>query len=265
MPVNRDAKLMTMMTVRATNDDDDARLGEIAAEGGSADADGAYFAFVRRAGRLLAAVDAAGVVQAYGGTVPVGHQAGGTVTMVTDLFVAAAARGAGTGRLLLDQLLPDRHRVMTSSSAHPAALPVYRRAGLVPRGTVRYLRGVAEGGGPPPVAIVPARWAHGRADLVAHFAGCGSIVTSHAVLRMPAQPGDPVVIQRVVDGGARVLAAVLRALPAGVEVECCVPSTHPAAAWCLGHGFVQSDEDVWCTTDGVLPDAGLAVVHPGLW
>ena len=117
MPVNRDAKLMTMMTVRATNDDDDARLGEIAAEGGSADADGAYFAFVRRAGRLLAAVDAAGVVQAYGGTVPVGHQAGGTVTMVTDLFVAAAARGAGTGRLLLDQLLPDRHRVMTSSSA----------------------------------------------------------------------------------------------------------------------------------------------------
>ena len=55
------------------------------------------------------------------------------------------------------------------------------------------------------------------------------------------------------------------ALPAGVEVECCVPSTHPAAAWCLGHGFVQSDEDVWCTTDGVLPDAGLAVVHPGLW
>jgi len=143
--------------------------------------------------------------------------------------------------------------------------PLLLRAGLVPRGTVRYLRGVAEGGGPPPVAIVPARWAHGRADLVAHFAGCGSIVTSHAVLRMPAQPGDPVVIQRVVDGGARVLAAVLRALPAGVEVECCVPSTHPAAAWCLGHGFVQSDEDVWCTTGGVLPDAGLAVVHPGLW
>lgn len=259
MPVNRDAKLMTMMTVRATNDDDDGRLAAIAAEGGSADADPAYFGFVRRTGSLLAAVDADGVVQGFGGAVPVG----GTVVMVSDLFVAAAARGQGVGGLLLDALLRGRPLAMTGSSAHPAALPLYRRAGLQPRGTVRYLRGAAMGGG----ALLPTTgvWAHGRADLVAHFAARGAVVAADAVFEKSGAAGAPAVIRRVIDSGTAVLAALLRGLPAGVAVECCVPSTHPASAWCDRHGFVQFDEDLWCATNGVQPDHRLAVVHPGLW
>src|SRR4029078_736025 len=69
------------------------------------------------------------------------------VAMLTDLFVAADARGAGVGTQLLHELLDGTDRRMTFSSKHPAALAAYRSAGMEPRWRFLYLKAVANGGG----------------------------------------------------------------------------------------------------------------------
>ena len=245
---------MARPTIRPATAADDDALARIAAAGG-ADTPPEYLAHLRAAGTLLAAVRNDSIV-ALGGVVPVGD-----VVMVTDLFVDPPARGAGLGALVLGHLLDGSSARMTCSSQHPAALPVYTRHGMRPRGQLRYYRGHAVGGGQP---LRPAAWQHDRADLVAMWAACGAVVTADAVVQRVAEGG--VAIHRVVSGdGVATVRAVLAALPPSTEVTLCVPDWQPLGEWLLSNRFDRFDHDIWCATDGVQPDANLAVMHPGLW
>ena len=138
--------------VRQASSSDDLVMDAIAREGdASADAD--YLALVRsQHGRLLVAERDDRVV-AFGGVVDIDG-----VAMLTDLFVAADARGAGIGTMLLDALFDGSSRRMTFSSKHPAALAAYQRVGMEPQWRLLYLKGVANGGGTGlPVAGVATR------------------------------------------------------------------------------------------------------------
>src|SRR6187431_3159429 len=103
-----------MLSIRPAVVDDDRRIEEIAIEG-DAGADDWYLRIVRAEGRLLVA-ERGGRIVGYGGVVRAGD-----VAMVSDLFVAADARGAGVGGQLLTALLDGWDRRMTCSSRDPAA------------------------------------------------------------------------------------------------------------------------------------------------
>lgn len=232
---------------------DDPRLAELAAEGGSAEATPAYFAFVRAKGRLLAASDG-DMVLGFAGMVPVGE-----VAMVTDLFIAAESRGHGIGGRLLGTLLDGWPQRMTCSSTHPSAVPAYRRAGMEPKWRLRCLSGRAVGGGLP---LVPAPWRHDRADLVEHFRSEGAIVGHDIVVHVDARGA---VVQRLVsDRAESEMQWLLEALPSGTTVWCRVPEPRPLAGWLEQCGFWEIEHDLFCASPDVDLDPAVSCVHPGL-
>lgn len=102
------------------------------------DVDRDYYSNILEHGRLVVA-EASGVVIGYGGAIPVA----GT-RHLTDLFVHPDGHGRGIGRELLnavwDASINDAPR-QTFSSRHPAALPLYIRAGMVPRWPLLFVEG----------------------------------------------------------------------------------------------------------------------------
>src|SRR4051794_41360168 len=115
--------------IRPAVSSDDPVMDAIAREG-DASADAGYLTLVRsQQGRLLVAEKDDRVI-AFGGVVDIGG-----VAMLTDLFVAADARGAGVGTQLLGELVEGSGPRMTFSSKHPAAVAAYRRAAAAARGT----------------------------------------------------------------------------------------------------------------------------------
>ena len=241
--------------VRPAASADDARLAEIAAEG-DADTPADYLAFVRREGRLLVMARGATVL-GFAGSVPVGSTA-----MVTDLFVAADARGKGIGRGLLTALLTDAPSRMTCSSRHPAALPLYGSFGLEPRWRVDYLRGTVGVQDGPGSELAAAPWAHDRRSLVDHFAR-RALVTGDLVVGIAAGVAD---VRRLQSSDpARVMERLFAALPTGTVVTAKVPEVHPLHAWLVARGFVADEYDTFCATADVEVDPTLACVDPGLW
>lgn len=222
---------MTTPTIRPFTAADLDDVVRIAAEGDASDVGPAYLEHVARVGSLRVAVGAGGRTVAFGGVVAV-HTLDGPAAMVTDLFVEQSARGAGVGTALLGHLLDGHRARMTCSSAHPAALPVYRAAGMTPVGRLLYLAG------------------HGRAQGGAANEG---VVTVRRV--RATHPGEAVsLVGRVLDG-----------LPASTRVELHVPEWHPLVEWLTAQGFVEFDRDIVCTTPGLRLDPAMAVVSPGLW
>ena len=57
---------------------------------------------------------------------------------------------------------------------------------------------------------------------------------------------------------------LLRAFEAGTAVKMYVPERNPLAEWLTACGFVVTDHDVLCTTEGVDLPPTLAAMHPGL-
>ena len=232
---------------------DDAVMDAIAREG-DAGADAGYLALVRsQHGRLLVAEQDDRVI-AFGGVVDVDG-----VAMLTDLFVAADARGSGVGSRLLQELLEGTDRRMTFSSKHPAALAAYRRAGMEPRWRFLYLKGVANGGGS---GLPAAAWQHGRPSLVEEMAAQGAHVTAD-VVSIPDETG--IWIARVQsDRPVKVVSATLAGLPRGTVVHMCVPEYSPLATWALKSGFAETDFDTFCATADVELPTDLHCFDPGL-
>lgn len=245
------------VVVRPAAPSDWPRLAAIAAEGDS-EADPRYLEFIAEQGRLLVA-ESLGEVVAFGGMVPVPLADGRAAAMVTDLFVAVSGRGRGVGGGLLDQLLDGWPLRMTGSSKHPAALPVYARAGMQQRGKILYLEGVAVGGGPP---LSPAPWSHDRLELVEYFANRGALVTSDAVVHVGGDTAEVWRLQH--DDALSVMRELLAALPAGMRVEACVHEQHPLADHLLAIGFRAFEHDLFCASPSIEFPGAVSCVHAGL-
>jgi GNAT superfamily N-acetyltransferase len=245
------------LAIRPAHTGDHRRIAAIAAEGGADGVDGHYLSFVAAHGRLLVATDSGrgdDTAVAFGGMLPIRG-----VAMVTDLFVSAAGRGCGAGGAVLSALLDGYERRMTCSSQHPAALPVYRRAGMVPRWRLLYLRGNAAGGGP---VLCEEPWAGDRPELVRHYAERGAIVTADAVVEV--HDGEAFVPRMQAVDAVAAMDRILAALPAGMPVRACVPEPRPLARVLRERGFVVADHDVFCATAGVEFASRVSCVHPGL-
>jgi GNAT superfamily N-acetyltransferase len=243
----------SVSAIREASSSDDAVMDAIAREG-DASADAGYLARVRSQGGRLLVAELAGRVIAYGGVVDTEE-----VAMLSDLFVAADARGMGVGTQLLHELIDGSNRRMTFSSKHPAALAAYRRAGMEPQWRLLYLRGVAFGGGP---QLPAGEWRHGRAALVEEMARHGAHVSSD-VVSLPE--GNGVWIARV-DSARPVeaLAAALAGLTAGTVVTMCTPEHSAVARWAQDNGFTITDYDTFCATPGVVIPGDLNCLDPGL-
>lgn len=268
---------MTSPTIRPATADDLADLVRVAQEGDAHDTDVAYLAYVATTGAVLVAVDRDDRAIGFGGVVDV-PTPDGAAAMVTDLFVTPAARGAGIGSALLTDLLDGRPLRMTCSSAHPAALPAYRAAGMEPVGRLRYLERPGVSAAVPRLgsldecpALIDGDWEGERRSVVEHYRSRGALVGRHVVVdeRDAGGAGAAVVVRRLhaasADEAERSMATLLAHVPAGALVAACVPEWQPLAARLVADGFVEVDGDTVCTTPGLRLDPSLVVVDPGLW
>ena len=239
--------------LRAAVSSDDAVMDAIAREG-DASADANYLALVRsQHGRLVVAETDDRVV-GYGGVVDIDG-----VTMLTDLFVAADARGSGTGTQLLAELFDGSSRRMTFSSKHPAALAAYGRMGMEPQWRLLYLEGTANGGG---TGLAAATWQHERLSLVERMASQGAHVTAD-VVSIPDE--GAIWIARVQTARpVKAVSATLAGLARGSKVKLCVPEYSPLATWALKSGFAEVDFDTFCATPDVALPPDLHCLDPGL-
>ena len=239
--------------IREATSSDDAVMDAIAREG-DASADAGYLALVRsQRGRLLVA-ELGGRAVAYGGVVDVDG-----VSMLTDLFVAVDARGAGIGTQLLGDLLDGSSQRMTFSSKQPAALAAYQRVGMAPQWRLLYLRGVANGGG---TGLPAATWQHERLSLVERMSSQGAHVSADAV-SIPDETG--IWIARVQTARpVKAVSATLAGMTPGTVVNMCVPEYSPLATWALKSGFAEVDFDTFCATPDVVVPPDLHCLDPGL-
>ena len=268
---------MTAPTIRDARDEDFAAVAEIASEGGS-HADDHYLAFVAAHGALRVVTDDDGTVVAFGGVIPVGD----ATTMLTDLFVTTACRGRRIGSALLEALFAGAEQRMTFSSRHAAALPAYRRAGMIPGWRLLYLRGSVPNGSTMGRAVRtrPLQRVTGsldRPELADHFRALGADVRANAILlgetltgtedhaETETRPAQAIDIVRLRDPrGIVAFDELLASLPAGASVSCCAPEHSPVASHARANGFVVVDHDVFCATAGVSIPLDLHCLHPGL-
>ena len=239
--------------IRPALPSDEPAMDAIARQG-DASADAGYLALVRsQQGRLLVAENDDRVI-AFGGVIDING-----VAMLTDLFVAADARGAGVGTQLLGELLDGSVPRMTFSSKHPAAVAAYRRVGMEPQWRLLYLKGVAHGGG---VGLPVAEWNHDRMSLVQEMAAQGARVSAD-VVSMPEETS--VWIARVDSARpVKALSASLAGLSPGAVVTFCVPEYSALATWALKNGFAEVDYDTFCASPGVELPPDLHCLDPGL-
>ncbi|MFI5954463.1 GNAT family N-acetyltransferase [Cryptosporangium sp. NPDC051539] len=238
-------------------------------------AEAAYVELVRETGRAVVAVDGAEVL-GWAGEVPTPSG-----TLLSDLFVDPAVHARGVGTALLKGLWP--HAAggrYTFSSKHPAALPLYARAGLVPSWPLLYLSGPI---GRLPLGVlrvekVDARtaaaaaarltgWSRPRTALFDYWArDASALIVRDGTRLVAAGAGSPTVLTHLTcpDRGfaAGALFAAVAAL-GGDWLACCLPGPHPAVRTLLAAGFRIDDFDLHVRTPDVTVPVSWAYA-PGL-
>lgn len=248
-----------LVPIRHARRADVAALVAIAEEGEAPGVDEGYLDFVAAQGRLLVACDPEqdNAVVGFAGSIPIGGAA-----MVTDLFVGSRRRGAGVGGALLAAVTDGFDRRMTCSSAHPAALPAYVRAGLEPQWPVLVLHGHGTGSAVP---TIDGPWRHDRHELIGYYESLGAEVGADHVLQRSTDPRTPHrVVRMMSDQPAVDIDRILATVPADDTVELCVPAPSPLAALLQTRGFAVVDDDLFCATPGVHLVPQLVVLHRGL-
>jgi GNAT superfamily N-acetyltransferase len=245
------------------------------------DVDRDYYAHVLEHGRLTVA-DASGIVLGYCGTIPL-H---GT-WFLTDLFLHQDAHGRGIGGQLLNGVWPaalvdaPRH---TLSSLHPAAVPLYVRAGMRPLWPLLYVEGAAESLEPTHLAtraITPTDAARHESSWLGWDRQIQYRYWSSrpGARTMAALHGDAVVAVGVI-ARSRVrhtllhlaaadpsyLADAVVALVTQVSgaVLAAVPGLSTALPLLLDAGWRVVDHDLYCASEPDLLDPARLVLHPGL-
>lgn len=244
----------------------------------------AHLEHVRRTGRLVVA-EVDGTVAGFAGAI----ERGGA-TFLTDCFVDPDRHGSGIGRRVLDAVLDGAGTVWTFASEDPAALPLYVRAGMLPRAPVLWLdleashaRGLAPAG-TALEAVAPDDEALATLDLDAfgrrrevdarHWAA--ETAAAPFVLRRAGWPTGyawvrpPSTAVRAVAGrwevgpaGGRtprdaadaLLAAVALAGERGRGVALNVIGPHPALPALLTAGARVVDRDIWLASTPVVDPA----------
>ena len=245
------------------------------------DVDRDYYASIVEQGRLTVA-EASGIVIGYGGAIPVAG-----ARHVTDLFVHPDAHGRGIGRGLLNAVwdadVADAPR-QTFSSLHPSALPLYIRAGMLPRWELLYLEG-------DPSALPPTHLttrdlaATDAASLEQAWLGWDRI-TQYTY--WSTRPGARTIA--VLDGATPVavgclsrsrttftllhLSAIDRAVMvdalnavAGLtpaELMIAAPGHSVVVSHVIAAGWRVVDRDIYCASEAELFDADRLLLHPGL-
>jgi len=249
-----------------------------------------YVAYLMTHGTLLVA-DRAGMVTGFGATVQIGTgpQA---ICMLTDLFVAPAAHGTGTGRAILGALWTGEQRRMTFSSLHANALPLYTSFGVDAWWPLLYLRGdVRRLRMPPGWSVVPTE-PEQSAALESDWTGIDRI-TEHrfwagwpggtaVVASLDGQPAAAGTIggagpefgicHLAVDQRAcedelsrdAVMAVLSWLEPADGRARVCLPAPHPATRWILRAGWRVEEFDLYMASEPGLIDPRRLSPSPAL-
>jgi GNAT superfamily N-acetyltransferase len=135
---------MTRQDIRPASVEDVPAIREILAAHGNdgpvttVDIVGPYVRHLLAHHRVLVATEGE-LVLGFGAVVDAG-----VAIHLADLFIRLDRLGQGTGRALLDELFGDAPRRTTFASADPRALPVYVRAGMLPRWVTLYVEGTVD-------------------------------------------------------------------------------------------------------------------------
>jgi len=264
--------------VRAVRDGDSGGIRAITRATGQPEndsgADAAYLRLIRATGRALVAVDGERVL---GWAAEVPATSG---TLLCDLFVDPPLHARGVGTALLTGLWPaPAPGRFTFSSKHPAALPLYVRAGLAPSWPLLYVsgpvdrlpRGVlrVEAVDTATAAAAEAALTSGRHGVWTRAPGTTALLVrdgDRVIAVGTGRPGLPGVLAHLTcpDPGAAAGALCAAVAALGCDhVALCLPGPHPALRLLLGSGFRVDDFDVTMRT----PDVDLPigwVYSPGL-
>jgi GNAT superfamily N-acetyltransferase len=246
-----------------------------------ADLDVGYYEHLLRHGHVAVA-EASDIVVGYAATVEVD----GT-RHLSDLFLHVDARGGGIGRALLDEVWDaDAEDVprQTFASLHPAALPLYTRAGMVPRWPLLYLHGspATLPAAPLTVRLVGEALAAGHElewlgwdrqveyGYWAHRAGARTF----AVLDgdAPIAVGCTVrhrsvhTLGRLVAVDSSVMREALAAASrwCGGDLLLSAPGTSPVVPMLVDAGWRVVEHDLYCASAPGLVDTERLLPHPGL-
>jgi GNAT superfamily N-acetyltransferase len=207
----------------------------------------------------------------------------GDADMLCDLFVDPAHHGRGLGRALLSEVWSDAPQRLTFSSAHPAAVPLYVRAGMVPRWSLFYLIGnpatvpvprslrVTEVGSDEAAEVERTITGLDRADDHRYWRSRpdgASVVVAEAGRPVAAAAvggaGEEYGLSHLVAdaSGADPVLAVLAGLRRRSVVR--LPGEHAALPVLLAAGWRVEYVDLFMATDPALLPADRCAPHPGL-
>jgi GNAT superfamily N-acetyltransferase len=278
--------------IRVPADDDLPAIREILAAHGNdgaiviADVVGPYLQhLIARGGARVAIED--GMVVGFGATIDTGR-----AVHLADLFVRADHLGQGIGRPLLAAVFGDAQRRTTFASDDPRALPIYVRAGMLPRWASLYVEGPADRLPAAPatlsmreataaeLAAVERSWTGSdRSDDWRHWTTQpdadsftvldGDEVVAIATARV--RQASPVrVLNRLVvhpdlgvDPVPVTLAAIARAGRGGLVMSC-IQGPSPVLRPLLDLGFRIADRDQFMASEPDLVDPARLIPNPGM-
>ena len=243
-------------------------------------ADPGYCRHLIESGRLLVGVDGE-VIVGFAGAIDIGD-----ARLLADLFIDPVVQGTGVGRSLLTEVLAGADDRFTFSSSDPRAMPIYARAGMLPRWPLLYMCGdrlalpVPRGTTVESITTADAAefersllgvdrsaeyryWATRRGSVTvgvwraAEMVGVGAVLAQGEMTRV-----EHLVVADVDD--LDVFTTLARHHPTGDRVLAYVPGPRRLTRLLLDSGFHIVDSDLYMASDQGIVSDQLMVVHPGL-